>query len=792
MANPTAIRAGQAFVELFADNRRLVRGLRTAERHVRDFGKRIQTIGMRAAGMTALFATPLALGAREFASFEQQMASVATMLDQPERWMTRFATAIRSMSVAFGESTETLAKGLYDILSASVPPEQALGVLTASAKAAKAGLTDTGVAADAITTVLNAYGLSADHAANVSDLLFGVVRRGKTTFAELAPAIGTAATVAATAGVGLDELGAAIATLTRSGIDTQNAMTAVNAVVSAFLKPAEGAAGLARRLGFEMNVATLKAKGLAGVLDSIAELDPGQIATLFPNIRAIKGILPALRNLAGFGDDIAALRGAAGSTEAAYAKMTDTLAFRVPRLKMAAVDAVRSVGAAIAAPLKTVTDAASRYLTVARHLLDVNAVIAKIAAVGVVAAAVAAGLLLIGGSAQVVAFALGGLATTVTAVLLPMRVGFAVISKVVRSGLSILPRLFAALVSPIGLVVASLVALTVAIVGVAKTGSTLSGMLGSVIGWVRDRVTNLAGSFAQLEADAAAVFEGIGNALVAGDIALAAKVLWTTLQLEWQRGIGALQTAWLDLTDFMLRTGTDAFYGLTKRMLEMLFGLTTLMREFENWRQQQINTTAEFLAKWWTADRPLDKGEITLDEWNRRVEYIEQQSADDRQRQERQYLDAKAAAEDDHAAALGLLADDYADAIDAITTSGTRKTAALTGDLDAAKKAWQDALAAAQRAHEGHERSGTGAGTNDPLAQFEAMFKTVADAIDAALHKATEGLSARGTFNPAAWLSLQGAGTTTAERTAKAAEQTAGHTKTIAANTKDLATPVFA
>ena len=83
--------------------------------------------------------------------------------------MKRFTDGVRRMSVEFGESTEALAGGLYDILSASVAPGKALDVLAVAARAAKAGLTDTKTAADAITTILNSYGLAAEDAGKVSD-----------------------------------------------------------------------------------------------------------------------------------------------------------------------------------------------------------------------------------------------------------------------------------------------------------------------------------------------------------------------------------------------------------------------------------------------------------------------------------------------------------------------------------------------------------------------------------------------------------------------------------------------
>jgi len=47
MAGTSSIRAGRAFVELFADDTKLVRGLRSAERRLRAFGNGIRTLGLK-------------------------------------------------------------------------------------------------------------------------------------------------------------------------------------------------------------------------------------------------------------------------------------------------------------------------------------------------------------------------------------------------------------------------------------------------------------------------------------------------------------------------------------------------------------------------------------------------------------------------------------------------------------------------------------------------------------------------------------------------------------------------
>ena len=235
------------------------------------------------AAITAAFAMTV----KSAISFQKELAQVSTMLDESAmKIMPQYKKGLLDMSVAFGESTDTLSRGLYDILSASIPPAQALDVLGVAAKAATAGVTDTGVAADAITTILNSYGFSADMAGEVSDKLFAIVKRGKLTFDELAPAIGKVASMAAKTGLSFDELGAMIATLTRAGIRTDEAMTSINGVLRAFLKPTDEAKEAAKEFGLTMDTNTIKTIGLKGAMDNSGMLLPNS----WPKYSLISGV----------------------------------------------------------------------------------------------------------------------------------------------------------------------------------------------------------------------------------------------------------------------------------------------------------------------------------------------------------------------------------------------------------------------------------------------------------------------------------------------------------------------
>jgi len=393
---PSAVRAGKAYVELGTLDKTAV-GLKRAQRRLRAFGRSVSAAGAGLMKMAALTAVPLAIGAKAFMDFERQMAQVSTMLDDPQRHMKDFKAGIRRMAVEFGESTDALAGGLYDILSATIEPAKALDVLAASVKAAKAGLTDTATATDAIVTILNSYNLSADKAADVSDWLFAVVKKGRTDFAKLAPTIGMVASTASVAGVSLEELGAMIAVLTRNGVQTDNAITAINRTIATFLKPTDDAAAYARRLGFELSSATLKAEGIEGVFRRIANLPPDAVARLFPNIRALRGVLPALKKMDEFSGDVQLMADRAGKTEEAYRKMANTLSHQWQKMKQAAVIAFGHIGEAmrehLAAAAEKITDWGK---AVALFIKRNKAMIATVAKWTVIVAAIGAGLLIAG------------------------------------------------------------------------------------------------------------------------------------------------------------------------------------------------------------------------------------------------------------------------------------------------------------------------------------------------------------------------------------------------------------
>jgi len=769
MVSAQRIRAGAAYVELYADDNMLTRGLRTAQKKLKAFGTSISGLGKDLLKVSAIFATPLIGGVKVFADFEKQMANVSTMLQEPEKYMDAFKKGIRDLSVELGESTETLAGGLYDILSASVPAEKAMGVLAVSARAAKAGMTDTKTAADAITTVLNAYGLSADRAADVSDLLFAIVVKGKTTFAQLAPSIGQVVTVAATAGVSLEELGATLAVMTRNGVQTDNAMTALTAIVSSFLKPSAEAVEYARELGFEMSTTTIKSEGLAGIFERISKLPPDAIAKLFPNVRALRGVLPALQNMQGFTKDMEVMASRAGAAETAYSKMAAILEHSLGQVKQALMTDLAAIGDALSGSVENAAQAVKRWAIYLRETIEKNKeLVVTIAKVVAIAGVVGGALVAVGGAVSLLGFSFGSIAAVISGV---------------GSAIGILITSLAAILSPIGLVTAAVIGLGAYIVYASGIGEKALAWLGDV--------------FDSLKDTAITAWKGISDALAAGDITLAAKILWLSLKMEWQKGVTYLNEIWLGFKDTFVSIFSNAMYDtlaaatIAWGMMEDAWLSTTsfLMdawTKFTSYVTKTQNELSGWIAKRWIEiagvfDKSIDVefSKSYIDEDVDRVSKAAQSGAQGEiQKRQAEREEANARREARLASIAQAASKEEKNRNDEYTKSVMESEKALSD----ARKEWQEAIAQAATARVSAEINVSedvgGVGGAGGIEGAIQKLSGIGDSIDYAASRVMS-YEVMGTFS-AETADRMGLGSDASERTARASEETAKNTRRMA------------
>lgn len=269
--------------------------------------------------------------------FEKSMRNVNSIAQLPEPTFQRLNSQVLNMAGKVAQAPITLSEGLYDLVSSGFKAGEAIGILEASAKAATAGLTTTEVSTKAVAAALNAYHRPAADATQISDDLFQTVNLGVVSFDELASTIGYVLPAAATMGVGIKQVGASISTLTKEGQSGSNAVTNINAALTAFIKPSKAMKGVLKELGYETSQQLIQQHGFQGALEIVTEAVHGNkeaIGALFPNVRAMRAVFgltgdsaaSAAKDLRGFKND-------AGATNKVLHEQQKSLAYDWNQLK---------------------------------------------------------------------------------------------------------------------------------------------------------------------------------------------------------------------------------------------------------------------------------------------------------------------------------------------------------------------------------------------------------------------------------------------------------------------------
>jgi len=234
-------------------------------------------------------------------------------------------------------STLQLLSASYDVASAGFGETAELtDVLKASQLGATGGFSELATVADATTSVLNAYGLSSDQAAKLVDGFIQTQNDGKIVVDQYAQQIGRLAPIAAGAGVGIDELNAAISTVTATGVPVESTFAGLRQVIAAIQKPTSEAAKAAEKLGIDFSATALSTKGLGGVLEELVAKGGASEETLaqfFGSVEARTAILPLLNDqLVSFNQNLENQANAQGTAAKAAFEAQNTIQGQLTRL----------------------------------------------------------------------------------------------------------------------------------------------------------------------------------------------------------------------------------------------------------------------------------------------------------------------------------------------------------------------------------------------------------------------------------------------------------------------------
>lgn len=222
-----ALQVGELFAALTVDQSAFNEGLSSAQNNLKNVGDKMQEIG---GTLTKTVTLPIVgIGAAAVlasANFEDSFNKVLTVADQTAVGIDDLKEGILEISNVTGESATTLNQAMYQMISATGDTASALGNVEVASKLAIAGFTDTESAVNGLTSVMNAFGLQGtDAMQNVADMMVVAQNTGKTTVAELAQSLFQVQGAAKAAGLGIDQMLAALAGMTSQGTPTSVATT---------------------------------------------------------------------------------------------------------------------------------------------------------------------------------------------------------------------------------------------------------------------------------------------------------------------------------------------------------------------------------------------------------------------------------------------------------------------------------------------------------------------------------------------------------------------------------------
>ena len=234
-------------------------------------------------------------GAKNFIELQSRFSDINTLIDGPGGITDSTKKAIRQQSLLYGTRQADNAKAYYDIVSAGIMDQtEALRVLNVANKIAVAGNESVFATTKALISVMNAYSESNLSAAEAGDILQQVVKKGITTWTQLAGYISTVAGNAQVAGVSLNELALTISALTAKGLDMSRTMTGIKGIFNILLsEKGKEAQAVLKEYGISFDIATVRSKGFAqATLDVVTALkgQPEALKAVFREQEAFTGI----------------------------------------------------------------------------------------------------------------------------------------------------------------------------------------------------------------------------------------------------------------------------------------------------------------------------------------------------------------------------------------------------------------------------------------------------------------------------------------------------------------------
>lgn len=291
-----------------------------------------------------------------FGEFQKGMNAIFTLLPKKSAEAEKaMGTRVRNMAKTYGIEMADATDAVYNALSAGVSEDNVFKFVETGVKASKAGMASLSDATATLNTIMNNYRNDNLDVMNVSDLLFATIKKGVTSFPELASSIGDVLPTTAAANVSFQQVAATMATLTATmgKGSTAKAGTSMRAMFEELNNSGSKTYKMFKQLNGGVDFKTFMKNGgnvsdALGMIEKKAQSTGKTVADMFTSVESKKAVNILTSNKKVFDENLEEFKNVAGATDEAYKKMNRGWAAASGRLKAGFQDTMISFGDAIA------------------------------------------------------------------------------------------------------------------------------------------------------------------------------------------------------------------------------------------------------------------------------------------------------------------------------------------------------------------------------------------------------------------------------------------------------------
>jgi len=435
-AGAGAVRAGGAYVEIFAKDGAFQQAMTRVQNKLKAVGTAMRQMGTNLSLGGAALGAPFVIAAREAANFTLSMAQVRANTKATEDQFAKLNAAARQMGVQMGQSPTEVANAMNELAKAGVNADGVIAGIGPVLALAAADNMELARAVEVVIGTMSQFGLSTGDFGSIADRLQAAANASVTSVDLIGESLSYVGPQAQAAGQSLDDVLAAMGALAQGGIRGSMAGTQMARVLEAM----SSEEAKFNALGVSVRDATGNLRPFMDVLRDMGAATAGMTNTdrvaAFMDIFDIRGARAAL-TLSQLGGEFARIMGeiqtSAGAASGKAAQVLDSFGGAVRRLGAVFADLKIATITSMGETATATVNGLGRMLQVVTMFIERNPQLVA------TVAAVAGGMLGLGAAAIV-----GG-------------VGLQVMSKgasLIAAGVRLLPALF----TPAGLAVATFAA----------------------------------------------------------------------------------------------------------------------------------------------------------------------------------------------------------------------------------------------------------------------------------------------------------------------------------------------